>query len=465
MKSTVEPLEDNKVKVVVDLEESELEPALEAAWKEISNEVRIPGFRPGKAPRKLLEKQIDTSYARSEALRTALPEEYTKAVIFHDVDVVAPPELDVTAGEEEGDITFSAIVEVRPVITVAGYNGLRVELPNPEVSDSDLQEEIDRLRGQYGELEDVERAAGDGDYVTVDILGTRDGEALDGLDVEGYSYLIGSGMIASEFDENLPGASAGDVVEFTADHPNPEEDSVEFEITVQVVQERVLPELTDEFVSDATEFDTALEFETSTRERLVTSSEEATRNSVRTRVSNELAKLVDEELPDSMISAEMQQRLQNMAQQLGASGIGMDDYLQMIGKDPASFSEEMREAAVEGVKVDLALRAIALAEDLAVTEEELQDQIAEMIGGGGMSIEQAMEQLTEAGQLTALRADLASQKALDWLLEQSEFVDSEGNAVPAELLEAPADEADHDHADGDHADHDHADDDHAGHDH
>lgn len=460
MKSTVEPLEDNLVKITVDLEEAELEPALALAWKGIANEVRVPGFRPGKAPRKLLEKQIDSSYARSEALRTALPEHYSAAVIEHDVDVIAPPELDVTAGEEEGDISFSATVEVRPVIQVAGYKGLRVELPSPEVSDDDVTAQVDRLRSQYGELEDVDRPASDGDYVTLDILGTRDGEEVEGLNVEGYSYLIGSGMIATEFDELLPGSESGAVLEFTADHPNPEEDPVDFKLTVGAVQERVLPELTDEFVSDATEFDTVEEFTTDTRNRLESSAATATRQSVRSRLGAELAKLVEVELSDAMVSAEMQQRIQGMAQQLGASGISMDDYLRILGKDPQSFSEEMREAAEEGVKVDLALRAVAVAEGLEVSAEELEDQIAEMIGGGGVSIETAIEQLTAAGQLSGLKADLASQKALEFLIESSEFVDPEGDPVPAELLETPEAAAAEDH---DHEGHDH--DDHEGHDH
>lgn len=457
MKSTVEPLEDNKVKVTVDLEEAELEPALATAWKEIAKEVRVPGFRPGKAPRKLLEKQVDNSFARSEALRSALPEHYSAAIIEHDVDVIAPPELDVTAGEEEGDITFCATVEVRPVIQVAGYKGLRVELPSPEVSDEDVSAEVDRLRSQYGELEDVDRPAAEGDYVTLDILGTRDGEEVEGLNVEGYSYLIGSGMIASEFDELLPGSATDAILEFTADHPNPDEDPVDFKLTVKAVQERVLPELTDEFVSDATEFDTVEDFTADTQKRLESTAAEATRQAVRTRLGAELAKLVEIEPSESMVSGEMQQRIQGMAQQLGASGISLDDYLRIIGKDPQSFTDEMREAAQEGVKVDLALRAVAVAEGLEVSPEELEDQIAEMIGGGGVSIEAALEQLSAAGQLSGLKADMASQKALEFLIESSEFVDPDGAAIPAELLEAPEDEIDapSDEADHDHDGHDH----------
>ncbi len=451
MKSTVEPLEGNKVKVVVDVEESELEPALDAAWREIAKEVRIPGFRPGKAPRKLLEGQIEPGYARSEALRTALPEHYTNAVIEHDVDVVAPPELDVTVGEESGDITFEAVVEVRPVVNIAGYSGLRVEVPSPVVTDDEVEEQVDRLRSQYGELGDVERAAAEGDFVTIDITGTRDGEAVEGLEAEGYSYLVGSGAITADFDEQLTGAAAGDTREFDADHPDPEEDPVHFVVTVHAVQEKVLPELTDEWVGDATEFDTVDGFRSDVRERLETGREDATRSSVRARIGAELAKLVEDDIPETMVSADLQARIQSMSGQLAQSGIGMDDYMRIMGKDPESFTSELRQASEEGVRVDLALRALVVAESLEASDEEVEEEVSRMIGSGSMSLEDGMAQLRDAGQLSAVRSEIANRKALEWLVERSEVVDPDGNPIAQELLTAPeAPEHDHDHDDHDH---------------
>ncbi|MEZ5237570.1 MAG: trigger factor [Microthrixaceae bacterium] len=267
MNSTVEPLEGNKVKLVVSLEESELEPALAAAWHEIAQEVRLPGFRPGKAPRKLLERQIEPGYARSEALRNELPEQYTKAIIEHEVDVVAAPELDITEGEESGDITFEAVVEVRPSIEISGYEGLRVEVPSPEVSDEEIDAQIDRLRSQYAELNDVERAANEGDYVTIDLAGSRDGEVLEGLEATDYSYLLGSGAVVAAFDEQLLGVSAGDEVSFTAAHPDPDdEEPVDYESRSRRSRSVVLPDLTDEWVADATEFESVAEFRKDTRE-------------------------------------------------------------------------------------------------------------------------------------------------------------------------------------------------------
>lgn len=451
MNSTVEPLEGNKVKLVVNVEEQELEPALDLVWKEIAKEVRLPGFRPGKAPRKLLERQIEPGYARSEALRNELPEQYTKAVIEHDVDVVAPPELDITAGEESGDITFEATVEVRPTVTIEGYESLRVEVPSPEVSDDEVDEQVDRLRSQYGELVDVEREATEGDYVTIDLTGSRDGEVLDGLEAEGYSYLLGSGAVVAAFDEQLLGVSAGDEVSFSGAHPDPDdEEEVDWVLTVHAVQERKLPELTDEWVADATEFETVAEFRSDSRERLQSGRAEQTRSAVRARVGAAVAELVDHEPSEAMVSADFQARLQSMTSQLAQSGIAMEDYLRIMGKDPESFAAELREAATEGVLVDLALRAVVAAEGLEASDEELEEEIATMIGAGPLSIEEGLEQLRDGGQLSAVRSEIANRKAMEWLVEHATIVDPDGLPIPAELLvEAPHDHADHDHADHD----------------
>jgi trigger factor len=459
VKATVEPVEgtpvmEPKVKVAVEIDETELEPAVEQAWREIAKEVRLPGFRPGKAPRSLLEKQFGAGYARSEALRQALPDFYSQAVIDHDVDVIAPPDLDITAGEESGDVAFEAVVDVRPTVTVAGYGGLRVEVPSPEVPDEEIDEQIDRLRSQYGELNEVDRPAADGDYTTVDIHGTRDGEEVDGLTADDYLYLVGSGMIASEFDEHLTGAKAGDVLQFDAEHPDPEQDAVEFRILVKDVKERVLPDLTDEWVAEATEFSTVEELREDTRSRLAEAREGQTRISVRARIGVELAKLVDDEVPEALVSAEMQNRLQNLAYQLQGRGIALDDYLQITGRDPESFTAELKEAADEAVRVDLALRAVAVAEGLEATDEQVDTEILQLIATADVDLDEARDQLRSGGQLSAVRSDLSNRNALEWLVDHSEVVDPDGNPIAEEYLQLPDEPEPHDH-DHDHDGHDH----------
>jgi len=464
MKSTIEPAEGNKVKVIVEFDEAEFEPSVAAAWREIAKEARVPGFRPGKAPRRLLEQQIGTEYARSEALKQAVPEFYSQAVIDADVDVIAAPELEITEGEESGDVTFEAVVETRPTVQVAGYDGLRIEVPRATATQEEVDEQIDRLRGQYGELTEVERAAADTDYVTIDISGTQDGEEVDGLSAEDYLYLVGSGMIATEFDEHLMGAKAGDELSFDADHPDPEEEKVQFHLLVKNVKERVLPELTDEWVADATEFESVQELRADTQSGLSEAREEEARIAVRTNIGVELAKLVDIDAPDSLVNSEVQARLQNLAYQLQGRGIRIEDYLQITGRDPEAFTAELKESSVEAVKVDLALRAVVLAEGLEVSDEEMDEEIESLIGQAEISLDDAREELRIGGQLSAVRSDISKRKALEWLVERSEVVDADGVALAPELLALPEeDNSDHDH---DHEGHDHDHDhDHAGHDH
>ena len=463
MKSTVEPVEGNKVKVIVEVDESEFEPSVAAAWREIAKEVRLPGFRPGKAPRKLLEKQFGSDYARGEALNKAVPEFYSRAVIEQDVDVIAAPELDITEGQETGPVTFEAVVETRPEVQVAGYDGLRIEVPAPDATDDEIDEQIDRLRAQYGELTEVDRSAGDTDYVTIDISGTQDGEEVDGLTADDYLYLLGSGMIATEFDEHLIGATAGDEIEFESDHPDPEQDKVDFKVLVKNVKERVLPEMTDEWVADATEFESVQELREDTRTRLSDARRGETRVAVRTNIGIELSKLVDIDAPEALVSSEMQARLQNLAHQLQGRGIRLEDYLQITGRDPEAFTEELKEASEEAVKVDLALRAVVEAENLQATDDEVDTEIESLIGDAEITLGAAREELQSGGQMSAVRSDVSKRKALEWLVEHSEVVDTDGAAIDAELLALPEDELpesdlsdhDHDHAGHEHADHEH----------
>lgn len=438
MNATVEPEEGNTVKITIEISEEDLEPSIEHAWKHIAQEVRLPGFRPGKAPRKLLEKQVGSAYGRGEALKEAVPEFYSKAVIEHDVDVIAAPELEITDGEESGPVTVVATVEVRPEVEIAGYTGLRVEIPGLEAPEDEINEQIDRLRSQSGELEEVERESEDGDYVTVDIVGTQDGEEVEGLNVEDYMYLIGSGMIAPEFDENLIGKSADDEVEFSAQSPDPEGGEVDFHVTVKNVQTRVLPELNDEWVAEETEFETVEELIEDTRNTLNEQRKTQARGRARHEVEHALVKLLDLEAPpEALVANEVQNRLQGMASQLSMQGISLEDYLRFTGRDVESFMGELRGAAEEGVMIDLALRAIVKAESIEADESDIDELITEMIGGADITLEDAKEQLRSAGQLSEVRSDVAKTKALDWVFEQTEVVDEDGNTIPAEALAEP----------------------------
>src|SRR5688572_22186150 len=192
MKTSVEPLEGNKVKLSVEVEEQEFESRIDATMRRIAREVRIPGFRPGKAPRRLLEARMGKASVRQEAMRDALPELYAQAIRENEIDAIAAPEIDITSGGDEGPIQFDAVVEVRPLLQLAGYQGLRVTVPRPGVTDDDLQRQIDRLRQPFGELRAVTRPAQDADHVTIDIAALKDGEPVDSLTATDFLYEVGS---------------------------------------------------------------------------------------------------------------------------------------------------------------------------------------------------------------------------------------------------------------------------------
>lgn len=441
--STVETLEDNKVKVSVTVDETEFEDDLNAAFKRIAQEVNLPGFRRGKAPRKLLEARIGLGPAREEALREALPKYYSDAVVEHDVDVIAAPELDITEGQEEGPITFEAIVEVRPVVTIAGYDGLKVTMPSPEPDAEEIDAQIDRMRSLDATVETVERPAEEGDTVVIDIVGTLDGEEQDGLTTDDYNYEIGSGVITPEVDEQLTGASAGDELDFDATHPDEDEErQLHFAISVKEVKAKVLPELTDEWAQENSEFETVDEMKADLVERMTTVRKAQGAQQLQEKVAEALAALVTDDLPEALINGELNGRLQDLGMRLQAQGMGLEQYLMMTGRSQEQLLDELRENAETSARVDLGLRAIVVAEGIECTEEELDAEIEEVAERVGEKPKKVRQQLDQNDQLPAVRSDIKKRKALEWLLDNVEIVDENGESVDRSIYEPPADPAD-----------------------
>ena len=430
MKSTVEALEGNKVKLSVEVDEQEFESAVNAAFKKIARDVRIPGFRPGKAPRRVLESHIGAGAGRAQALNDALPEYYSDAVVANEVDVIAPPEIEITDGQESGTVKFDAIVEVRPVITVSGYADLAVEIPAPTPSDEEIDAQLERFRNQYGDLEVVERAADTGDYVTIDIEGSQNDEVLEGLVASAYLYEIGSAGIVPELDEQLVSAAAGDTRSFDAPHPNgEEEDPLHFEVTVTEVKAKVLPELNDEFAAQASEFETMAAWRDDLVTRMTEVRKAQSQMMVREKIGEALAELVTDELPEPLVAAEMNERLQDMAMRLQAQGLSLEQWLQFSGTDTEQFLDDLKTTAERSARVDLALRAIALAESIEALEEDLDLEFEAVAARVQQDSDVVRSQLIDAGHLPALKTDISKRKALDWLTESVTITDEAGNSI------------------------------------
>ena len=458
MKSSVEPLEGNKVKVYVEVDEAEFDRDIDQAFKTIAREVKLPGFRNGKAPRRVLEARIGLGPAREQALRDAIPRYLGKAVREHDVDLVATPQIEVTGGQDEGMVEFEAECEVRPEITLPGYGGLRIELDPIEPTPAEIEEAQEAELRAGGTLSDVERRAEAGDFLTIDLAATRDGEEVIGLNTEDFSYELGKGWVTDDFDERLTGAKPGDELTFSA-NPKGTEEPADFTVKVKSVQELVVPEPTDEWVADNTgEFETVDEWTESIRERLAGGKLSQVRQTVMPALTEALTGLVELEPPESMVDAEMQTRMQNVARQFQSQGIDLSAWLSATGQSPQEFFEGSRPAAVQAVKADLALRAVANAEELEVGDDELEMEYARMamqFGGKARDIRRMYEQNDAVPELIA---QIKKSKAMDWLVHHVEMVDRAGQPIDRDLVLGHTHDEHgghiHDHDEHDH-DHDH----------
>jgi trigger factor len=465
MQSTVEPVEGDeetapapaKVKVHITVPAAEFEKALDAAFRKLAREVRIPGFRPGKAPRRLLEAQFGTEIAREQALQDALPQYYVDAITEHNVDVIAPPEIDITAGKEQGDVEFDAVVEVRPVVKLLGYDELRVELPWRAITDDDVDTQVDALRDRFGDLADSEFPLIDDAYATIDVAGTIDGESVEGLTATDFLYRVGSGMVVPELDVELRGTKPGAILEFDAELSERFGElagqQAKFRVIVKEAKTKVLPDLDDAWVQEASEFDTVDELRADIRKRLETMQKLQAQMAVRDKVLDAAADLVPMEAPETLVDAEARRRIEDLAHRLSHQGATLEQYLQMTGQEPDAFIAEIKVGAAQAVRADLALRAVVASEEISATDEELDAEIGRIAERAKQKPEKVRRELERGGALETVRSDIARGKALEFLVEHATVVDEEGNTVDLTVADdtavVPDAAPDHDH------DHDH----------
>jgi trigger factor len=438
MKAVVEPLEGNKVKLSIEVDEQEFEKAVDKAFRKIAREVRIPGFRPGKAPRRILEARLGRETGRSEALRDALPDYYTQALRDHDVDAIAPPEIDITAGQESGPLAFDAVVEVRPHLQLPGYTGLRVEVPNPTVTEEEIDAQVDRLRGNFAELSPVTRPARDGDHLTIDLKGTRHGQDVPGMTMDDFLYELGSASVLPELDVQLQGARLGDILAFNADLPD---GPVSFKVLVKEVKEKVLPEVTDEWASEASEFDTVAELRSDIEKRLGLVKRVQASLALRNGAIEALVELVDTDPPAALVDAEVERRVHDLEHRLEGQRATLEQYLEATGQTAEQIVAGLREGAATAVKADLALRAVAEAERIEPNDADIDAEIERLAEAYKVKPAELRRNLERADQMPAVRSDWKKSKALDWLVEHVEVVDADGQPLDRALLEPDADNA------------------------
>ncbi|MGH8976006.1 MAG: trigger factor, partial [Acidimicrobiia bacterium] len=335
METSIETLEGNKVRLRIAVPASEFETAIDAAFRKLAREVRIPGFRPGKAPRRILENHLGTELAREQALRDALPDYYAKAVTAESLDTIAPPEIDITAGQETGDVEFDAVVEVRPQPRITGYEGLQITVPVPPLTETDVDAQVDGLRERFADLEDSASPLKTGDYAQLNIKGYIHDEEVPGLTASDFLYEVGSDLVSPKLDTELDGRRPGDIVRFNdvlgerwGERSGQE---VSFQVLVKETKRKVLPEPTDEWVKEASEFESLEALRTDIRTRMDAVRRIQGQLALRERLLDAAGGLVEIDIPDPLVNEEMERRLHSIIHRLSDQGATVEQYLAATG--------------------------------------------------------------------------------------------------------------------------------------
>jgi trigger factor len=451
METSVETLDDNRVKMHVAVPAAEFEKSIDAAFRTLASQVRIPGFRPGKAPRRILEARFGPEVAREQALKEGVPIYYTDAVEAEHLDPIAVPEINITAGEEDGDVEFDAVVEVRPVVKLTGYDELTIELEYEGATDEAVDNQVEGLRNRFADLTDTEEPLIDGSYAQIDISATIGGEPVDALTATDFLTEVGSDVITPRLDQELRGKRPGDVLEFTEELPDRfgelEGQEATFRVLVKDVKKKVLPDLDDEWVREASEFDTVDELKEDARKRLDLFARVQAQMALRDRVLEELAALVPVEAPEPLVNQEVESRLHDLVHRLEPQGVSVAQYLDATGQDQQEYINGLREGATRAVLADLGLRAVVIAEEIEATDEELQSEIDRLAERVGEKPNKVRRDLERRGMLEEVRSDIARGKALQFLVDHANVVDRDGNTIDVALPDASGDDTSGDERD------------------
>ncbi|WP_433473497.1 trigger factor [Spirillospora sp. CA-142024] len=437
MKTDVEELTPTRVKLTVEVPFDELKPNLDKAYKEISQQVRIKGFRPGKVPAPLIDKYVGRGAVLQEAVNDALPELYGRAVEESEIFVLGQPDVEVTELEDGTQFAFTAEVDIRPKFEVPDYDGLEVVVDDAEVTDEQIEETIGNLRERFASLTSAERAVEEGDFATIDMVARIDGEEVEDASTSGYSYEVGSKSAVEGLDDAVVGLAAGEDTTFTGTLPGGEHagEEAEITVTVQSVKVKNLPDLDDEFAQLASEFDTIDELREDVRTRLGRQVRLQQLSDARDKALEALLEKVDIPLPDKVVEEEVDRRNQQLEQQLQMAGMTKEDYLKDEEKTAEEFDTEVADAARLAVKGGFVLDQLAVQEELNVENEELSEYVVSQAMQMGVQPQQLAEYLTQNNQLPAIVSEVLRSKALNLVVEHVTVKDESGNEIDVEAVQ------------------------------
>lgn len=425
MQTTVEETDKHTVKLTIEVPPEEFGRDLDRAYRKISQQVKIPGFRKGKVPKRIIDAQIGREAVLGEFLEDSVPSYYRDALREKDLAPIAEPDIDVEQLEDGKPLVFTVTVEVRPRLRLeeADYRGIEVERPSVEVSDEDVDRLIDSLRERFAELETATRPARSGDYVVMDLRASVHDEEVPEATRPDYLYEVGSGEFGEKLDAELEGKRAGEILKLNDALPERFGErggqEVSFQVLVKEVKGKRLPDVDDEFAKTASEFDTLDELRASLREQLGRNKERNADAAVRDRVLQALVDRTEVDLPDTLVDEETEHRVTHARERAEQIGMTLDQLLEAQGFDEPRFRSDAREHAVRAITADLVLESVARSEDIQVTTEELGREIAGLAAALGRDAKDVAKSLDRSGQVVALAGDIIRSKALDVLVEHA----------------------------------------------
>jgi trigger factor len=447
MKSAVETLSPTRVKLTVEVPFDELKPSLDTAYKKIGQQVRIKGFRPGKVPPAMIDQYVGRGAVLEEAVNDALPKLYGEAIRENEIDILGHPEIEVTQFGDGDQLVFTAEVDIRPEITLPDYDGLPVTVDDAEVDDAKVEEQLQALRDRFATLKGVERPAQSGDYVSIDLAATVNGQPIEDASATNLSYEVGSDSLVPGLDDAIVGLSAGESKEFetqlrSGDHGG--EDAATT-VTVKSVKEKEVPALDADFAQTASEFDTIDELRADIGDRLSRVGRLQQGVQARDRALEVLLERVDIPIPAHVLGDEVAYRKGSLDQQLQAIGTTKENYAELEGKTVEQMDQEIEDGAKDAIRAQFVLDAIARKEELQVGEAELTDTIVRRAQQSGMRADEFAQQVVNSGQLGSLMSEVLRGKALAFVLEHATITDASGRSVDLDSLtkefEAPATDA------------------------
>ena len=448
MKTDVEELSPTRVRLTIEVPFEELKPNLDRAYREVARQVRIPGFRPGRVPPRVIDARIGRGAVLEQAVNDAVPQLYGKALEEHDVFALGQPDVEVTKLDDGQELAFTAEVDVRPKFDIPDIEGMPVTVENADVTPDQVEEYIGSLRERFASLKGTDKPVAEGDFVSIDLSAEVDGTPVEDAQANGVSYEVGSGQMLDGLDDALTGMNAGESKTFTAELAGGTLAGTSADVTVKVesVKVKELPELDDDFAQSASEFDTLGELRAGTRAQLESMRRAGQAGQARERAMDALLAKIDIPLPEDLVNREIESRKQSLAERLARSGNTIDEYLEATSQTPEDLDKQFAEDARRSVKAGFVLDKLATDEELGVDQNELATYLTEQAYRMGVSPDRLAKELSDRGQLGSAAADVLRSKALTLIAERAKVTDEAGREVDIKAAEAEAEAAAEDEA-------------------